>query len=137
MEVGFIQMCLALHDGRQVRYRDLFQALHNGPSFLIAQLIYFVMVMVGLALFILPGAYLGTRDTFYAFPYSKGRINLKQSFQESANFNQHMIWSLFWFLFLILLFNIAGASILGIGLMVTIPMSVVMKVHVYHQLNDG
>ena len=134
MEVGLIQICLALHDGKQVHYVDLFREIRLGINFLLVQFSYLVMVLGGLALVIVPGVYLGTKYTFYAFSFAEGNPNLKQSFQLSAVISQGSVWSLFWFSILILLFNIAGACILGIGLILTIPLSTLMKVNIYRQL---
>jgi uncharacterized membrane protein len=134
MEVGFIQICLALHDGKQVRYSDNFRELRFGVNFFFVQLAYFATVLVGLALLIVPGSYLGTRYTFYAFSFADGNPNLKQSFKQSAVTSHDSMWLLFWFSILILLFNIAGAGILGIGLIMTVPLSTLMKVNIYRQL---
>ena len=97
MEVGLIQICLALHDGKQVRYSDIFSELRLGVQFLFIQLFYSAMVLIGLALLIVPGAYLGTKYTFYAFSFAEGNLNLKQSFQQSAVISQDAMWFLFFF----------------------------------------
>jgi len=135
LEVGFIRLCLALHDGEKVQYSDLLQELRIGVNFLIVQLAYSFMVLIGLILLIVPGGYLGTKFTFHAYFFVEGHPTLKQSFQQSAKLSQNSMWFLFWFSVLIFLFNVVGASILGIGLIFTIPLSILMKVHVYRQLN--
>jgi len=134
MEVGFIQICLALYDGKQVRYADLFRELRLGVNFFLVQFVYFVIVLVGLALLIVPGVYLGTRFTFYAFSFAEGKPNLKQSFQESEVISRDSIGFLFWFSVLVILMNLAGASLLGIGLLLTVPLSILMKVDIYRQM---
>ena len=136
MEVGFFQICLAVCDGKQIRYSDIFSELRLGVQFLFIQLFYSAMVLVGLALLIVPGAYLGTKYTFYAFSFAEGNLNLKQSFQQSAVISRDAMWFLFWFSILLFCANIVGASILGIGLIITIPISVLMKAFLYQQLKD-
>jgi len=134
LEVGFIRICLDLHDGKQVVYSDLFRDLRLGANFLLIQLTYFVMVIVGLAFLVILGVYLGTKFTFYAYSFADGNPSLLQSFQQSAIISQEMLWFLMFFSINLLLFNIVGASVLGIGLIVTIPLTALMKVHVYRQL---
>jgi hypothetical protein len=136
MEVGFVQICLALHDRKQVRYSEIFSELHLGVHFLFVQLFYSVIVLIGVMLLIIPGAYLGTKYTFYAFSFAEGNLNLQQSFQQSAVISRDSMWFLFYFSILMLLFNVVGASILGIGLIISIPMSVLMKVFIYRQLKN-
>lgn len=137
MEIGLIRICLASHDGKQIRYSDIFRELHLGINFLFVQLIYFVMFLVGFVLLIAPGAYLSTKYTLYAFHFAEGRSNLKQSFQQSAVTSQGSWWFLFWFSVFIFLLNVLGASILGVGLMITVPLSVLMKTYIYCQLRDS
>ncbi|MEP7137613.1 MAG: hypothetical protein ABI904_22035 [Chloroflexota bacterium] len=45
-----------------------------------------------------------------------GNPNLKQSFQQSAGTSQESMWFLFQLSVLISLFNVLGASVLGLGL---------------------
>ena len=137
MEVGFVQICLAIHDGKQVFYSDIFRGLPLGARFLAVQLVYFVTVLVGLVLLVVPGVYFGTRFSLYGFYFVEGNPNLKQSFQQSVVTSQGSMWFLFWFSVLIFLFNILGASLLGIGLIVTIPLSGLMKTFVYRQLSNS
>jgi len=134
MEVGFMQICLGIHAGKQLRYADLFRELRFGAHFLFVQISYFSMVLVGLVLLIVPGAYLGTRYIFHAHIFAEGNRNLKQNFQLSAVLSQDSMWFLFWLSVLIMLMNLAGASLLGIGLLMTVPLSALMKVNIYLQL---
>jgi len=136
LEIGFIRLCLALHDGGKAQYSDLFHELRNGVKFLIVQLAYFSTVLIGSVLLIVPGGYLGTKFTFHAYFFLEGNPTLNQSFKKSANLSQNSMWFLFWFSALIFLFNLVGASILGIGLILTFPLSILMKVHIYRQLNN-
>lgn len=136
LEAGFIRLCLALHDGEKAQYPDLFHELRYGVNFLIVQLAYFFMVLIGLIFLIIPGGYLGTKFTFHAYFFVEGNPTLKQSFKKSAKLSQNSMWFLFWFSVLIFLFNIVGASILGIGLILTFPLSILMKIYVYRQLNN-
>ena len=135
MEIGLIRICLASHDGKQIHYLDIFRELHLGINFLFVQLVYFVMILVGLILLIVPGTYLGAKYTLYAFHFTDGYANLRQSFQQSAVISQGSWSFLFWFSVFIFLLNILGASILGVGLIITVPLSLLMKTSIYRQLN--
>jgi len=136
LEVGFIRICFAIHDGKQIAYSDIFQRLHLGAKFFLVQLIYFFTVLFGFVLLIVPGAYVGIKYSFYSLSFAEGLTDLKQSFRKSADISQSSMWSLSGFSIFSLLFNILGASILGVGLLVTVPVSVLMKVYIYQQLNS-
>jgi uncharacterized membrane protein len=137
LEVGFIQTCLVLHDGKPVSYSDIFRGLSLGVRFFTVQLVYFVTVLIGLVLLVVPGIYFGIRYSFYGFYLVKGNLDLKQSFQQSAVACQGSMRFLFWFYVLVFLFNILGASIFGLGLIVTIPLSTLMKAFIYRQLKEA
>jgi hypothetical protein len=136
LEVGRIQVCLALLDEKQVSYSDIFRGLHLGIKFFAAQSIYLVMVLVGLVLLIIPGIYFGIRYSLFGFYFVEGNSDLKQSFQQSAVTSQGSMRFLLLFFIIIFLLNILGASLLGIGLIVTIPLSVLMTTSIYRQLSE-
>lgn len=134
MEIGFIRICLAMHAGEQIHYSDIFRELHLGFNFLFVQLVYFVMILAGFVLLIVPGAYLAAKYALYAFYFADGYSNVKQSFQQSAVTSQGSWPFLLWFSLLSLLLNFLGASLLGVGLIITIPLSLLMKTSIYCQL---
>ncbi len=136
LEVGLIQICLALFDEKQVSYSDIFRGLHFGAKFFVAQFIYCVAVLVGLILLIIPGIYFGVRYFLFGFYFVQGTSDLKHSFQQSAVANQGSMRFLSLFFIIIFLLNILGASLLGVGLIVTIPLSVMMTTSIYRQLGE-
>jgi uncharacterized membrane protein len=95
------------------------------------------MILADFLLLIVPGAYLAAKHALYAFYFADGYLNLKQSFQRSAATGQGSWSFLLWFSVLILLLNFLGASLLGAGLIITIPLSLLMKTSIYCQLRAG
>jgi uncharacterized membrane protein len=134
LEVGFIQVCLALLDEKQVSYSDIYRGLNLGIKFFAVQLVYFLIVLVGLVMLIVPGIYFGTRYSLFGFYLIEENSDLKQSFQQSAATSQNSIGLLFLFFLMVILLNIGCASLLGIGLLVTIPISTLMMGSIYRQL---
>lgn len=134
MEIGFIRICLASYDGKEIRFTDIFSGLQLGINFLLAQLINTVITIVGFLLLVIPGAYLSAKYAFYAFHFAEASPTLIQSFQQSAIITQRSMLFVVWFSFLILVINILGASILGVGLIATVPLSVLMKASIYRQM---
>jgi hypothetical protein len=137
IEAGWVRVCLALYDGGEPAFADIFGHLALGPWFLAAQLIYLFLVLVGLALLVVPGLYLGTRFALFGFPLATGEADLIRSFQRSALLTTGTRLSLFGALLSLLIFNVLGACLLGIGLFVTLPLSVLILTAVYRQLSPG
>ena len=83
LEIGFIRICLASYDGKEIHFRDVFRELRLGINFFFVQLVYLAITVAGLVCLVLPGAYLGAKYAFYAFHFAEGDRTLKQSFQLS------------------------------------------------------
>jgi uncharacterized membrane protein len=133
--VGFLQICLALCDGEKPTYADAFTQLILGPKFLAGQMLYLLMILIGLLLLVVPGIYLGVRYALFGFCLATGETNLMRSFQRSAILSTGSKTYLLWILVFLLALNVLGASLLGIGLFITIPLSVLMMTTIYRQLS--
>jgi hypothetical protein len=135
IEVGLLAMGLALHDGRAPTFRDAFAHLALGPRFLAAQILYLLMVVIGLAVLVAPGICLGVRYTLFGFCMADGEANLIRSFQKSAVLSTGAEAYLLRMLLVLVALNLLGASVLGIGLFVTLPLSVLVLATVYQRLS--
>ncbi|HSY32941.1 MAG TPA: hypothetical protein VLA42_13205 [Verrucomicrobiae bacterium] len=135
VEVGFLRICLALCDGGEPRYADAFTQLTLGPKFLAGQMLYLLMMVTGLLLLVVPGIYLGVRYALFGFCLATGETNLMRNFQHSAILSMGSKTYLLWILVFLLVLNVLGASLLGIGLFITVPLSVLMMTTIYRQLN--
>lgn len=135
VEVGFLQICLVLCDGGKPTYADAFTQLTLGPKFLAGQMLYLLMMVIGLLLLVVPGIYLGVSYALFGFCLATGETNLMRSFQHSAVLSTGSKTYLLWILVFFLVLNVLGASLLGIGLFITVPLSVLMMTTIYRQLN--
>lgn len=136
IEVGFLKIGLALYNGGEPTFADAFRHLAWGPKFLAGQVIYLLMVAVGLVLLIVPGLYLGVRYGLFGFCMVTGEADLLHSFQHSAILSAGTQASLLAILVSLLVLNGLGASLLGLGLFVTVPLSVLMMTAVFQQLSE-
>jgi hypothetical protein len=84
VELGLLQICRALRDGKVPAFADAFAYLPLGPKFLAAQILYLLMVVIGLLLLIVPGVYLGVRYALVGFCFADGETDLRRCFQQSA-----------------------------------------------------
>jgi hypothetical protein len=135
VEVGFLQICLALYDGAEPTFADTFTSLALGPKFLAGQVLYLLMVVIGLPLLVFPGAYLGLRYGLFAFCMAAGETSLTRSFRRSSILSTGRKVYLLGIFVTLFALNALGASLLGIGLFITVPVSVLMMTAVYRCLN--
>jgi hypothetical protein len=134
MQVGFIQACLDLYDGKTPKFIDIFRSLNRGLNFLIGQMLYWLITAGGLVLLILPGIYFGVRYIFLGFCQVENQEGLRESLGHSAIRSRGNIAYLLAVTLSLLLLNILGACLLGIGLFVTIPFSSLMMAAIHRQL---
>lgn len=135
IEVGFLQICLALYDGGEPTFADTFKHLALGPKFLAGQLLYLLVVVVGLLFLVVPGVYLSLRYGLFGFCMAAGETNLTRAFQQSAILSTGTKTYLLRICVALLVLNALGASLLGLGLFITAPLSVLMMTAVYRQLS--
>lgn len=134
IEVGFVKACLALHAGSVPVFADAFRDVSLGLKFLAGQILYGLIILAGLVLLVIPGLYLGARYTFVGFCQLEGQESLRGSFAQSALLSTGNMAPLMAIIGSLLLFNVIGACLLGVGLLVTIPLSVLTMTAVYKQL---
>ena len=134
MELGLLQICRALRDGKAPAFAETFAYLRLGPKFLAAQILYLLMVVIGLLLLVVPGVYLGVRYALWGFCFADGERNLLRCFQQSAIRGKGATSALLWILVTLLVLNLLGASLLALGLSITVPLSVLVMTDVYRQL---
>jgi hypothetical protein len=135
IEVGLIKISFAVYDGQEPTFSDLFAHLALGLKFLAGQLLYGLIIVVGLVLLLVPGFYLGVRYAWFGFCMADGEANMVESFRESAIMSAGQTASFLAIFAALLVFNLLGASLLGLGLLVTIPLSLLMLSAVYRQLS--
>jgi hypothetical protein len=134
LEIGILRIGLALYDGRKPKFSDLFVGMALGPKFLVAQLLYLAVVLIGLVLLIVPGVYLGARFGFLGLVLVTGEPDLMSSFRRSAALSAGVTLDLMVAFMSLFLLNVLGACLLGVGLFITVPVSVLMLVGLYRQL---
>jgi hypothetical protein len=135
LEVGLLQVCLALYDGEEPTFADSFAHLALGPKFLAGQTLYLLAALIGLLLLVVPGVYLGVRYALFGFCMAAGETNLVRSFQQSAILSTGEQGYLLRVFFVLFVLNVIGASLLGLGLFITVPVSLLMMTAVYRKLS--
>ncbi len=133
--LGVIRITLKFVDHETVEFGDLFSAAGYFFSYLIASILYGLMVGIGTILLIVPGIIVAV--IFYMYQYSIVDRGLGpiEALKRSAELTRGVRWDLFLFMLLLAGINILGALALGVGLLVTTPTTMVALAHAYRQLD--
>lgn len=135
VELGLLQICRSFSDGKAPKFADTFAHLPWGPRFLAAQILYLLLVVIGLLFLVVPGVYLGVRYALFGFCFADGEPNVLGCFRQSAILSKGATIGLLWILAALLVLNVLGASLLALGLFITVPLSVLVMTDIYRQLN--
>jgi hypothetical protein len=137
MIVGLHVMALKSVDGGVPRVDDLFGSLALGPAYLLALALYCVAVGLGFALLIVPGIYLAIRYCLFAqiiTDKSAGALAALRNAAVLARGNWLQLGALF---LIALLLNMVGAAILGFGLVISFPVSLLAIAGFYRSLQPA
>ena len=135
IEVGLLRISLALENGRNPRLADAFNHFNLAPGFLAGQLLYLAMVLAGLVILVVPGIFLAARFALFGFQIAAGKGGVLRSFKQSWNLTRGATGRLAAPLVTLFVFNLLGAALLGVGLFVTVPISVLMMASVDRHLS--
>jgi hypothetical protein len=121
--VGIQSIALQVVDGFVPTLRCLPAMLDHGPSFLLALCVYTVAVACGLLLLVAPGVYVAVRYALFGHILASRRVSGLEALREAGALSQGRWWKVCGFLLLLLALNLAGAALLGLGLLVSFPVS--------------
>jgi hypothetical protein len=137
MLVGLHVMALKSVDDEIPRVGDLFGSLERGPAYLLALSIYCLAVSGGLVLLIVPGIYLAIGYCLFAQVITDTSASALAALRKAAALahgNWAPLGALFFIAFLV---NIAGTSLLGIGLIISFPVSLLAITGFYRSLQPA
>jgi Tfp pilus assembly protein PilF len=120
---GFVAVSSRLIKGQGVRFGDFFDGFQFLVTLALLGMVTQVLVVLGLLLLVVPGVYLVVGLMLAPWFVLDRRVG----FWEALNLSRravHPHWfELFGLLLLIILINLSGALALGLGLLITIPVS--------------
>lgn len=134
--IGFvwIRLALSLHDGSRPAASDALPSLPRFLSFLLATVLFGLIVAAGLVLLILPGVVIAARLGFYGFVMAEESLSPVDALRKSFEITRGATVDLVLFGFLLLTLNVLGAVALGVGLFATVPASALAAAFVYRRL---
>ena len=134
--MGFATVGLIASGGEKVTFGDFFKKFNRFFHFLVAMILYSVIVVIGLILLIFPGIIWGLKYSMYPFMVlDKGAFGwtaLKLSDQATYGYK----WDLFGIYAALIIITIAGALAIGLGLFIAIPLTWIAQAYVYRKITE-
>ncbi len=132
--VGFTIITLKLAKGESASYSDVMPKLGLVWRYLVANILSGLLIVIGFILLIVPGIYLMLRYSMVRYSILDG-AGITDSLRRSAHMTVGAKWHLLGFFIVLILLNILGAILLLVGLLVTIPVTMIAYAHVYQKLH--
>ena len=131
--IGATRITLRLAQGHAVHYRDLMPPPPLIWPYVAAAVLSGLAVLGGLILFIIPGIWVALRLSMVRFEVIEG-ARIRESLNKSWALTRGHSGRLALFALSALLLNLAGALALLVGLLVTIPVTMIAYAHIYQKL---
>ena len=133
--LGIMRIGLAAHEGRQVSVQMLFgESWKTVLQYAIVAILTGILTFIGLVLLIVPGIIVSMMLLFAPLILLDRHVPGIEAMKESRRITEGHRMNLFLFCLLIGLLNAAGAIVFFVGLLVTVPVSLLAFVYAYKQV---
>ena len=132
-----VKIGLRLYDNQKIgSYDFLAFNLSTFFKFLLAYILYTIMIIIGFVLLVVPGLYLALKYQFFQFLIIERNMDPIKAFKESGKITDGSKWNLFFLALIFLVIVGIGALALLVGLFVAIPIIIVAWAYVYKKLSS-
>ena len=133
ISMGLVNITLKFVDGKKPEFKDLYY-ITKLFNFILASIIRGLIIVAGFIFFIIPGIILSIKLQFVEYFIVDKKMDAVDSIKASWEITKGVKWNLFLLGLLFGLINILGFLCLLIGLVITVPLSMVAEAYVYRKL---
>jgi len=134
IEMGLVSFALKAHDGvEKATFHDLWHP-HSFWKYVGVKILTGIIIVIGLILLIVPGVIAILTLLFATYLVIDRNLGPIEAMKESARMTKGHRWNLFLLILALLGINILGAIALLVGLLVSIPVSILAVAHAYRTL---
>jgi uncharacterized membrane protein len=135
--MGWVRISLNIVGGRPAGVSDMWERLDLFVPYVVAAIIFSVMVGIGFILLIVPGVYLALTFGFYGFNVMDKEMGALDALKRSVELTRGRKWKLLAFWVTILFLNLLGLILLVVGVLVTAGVSLIAVGYVYRSLEGA
>lgn len=139
MALATTTVALVIMHGHKPGYDDLLTGFKSWKiiwHFVVAEILYAIIVLLGLICFIFPGIYIAIRLRFFRFMIVEDEnLGPIDALKKGWAMTRGKFWKLFWLTVVLLGINILGALLLLVGLLFTIPFTILAGAFLYKQMS--
>ena len=135
IQMGAIKIALKYRDGEKVEFANMFDGFAILPAFMAAAVLKALAVGFGLMFLIVPGIVIAIRFWFFGYMVVDEERGPIEAIQRSITITEGVGVDLFLFGLLLIGINFLGLLAFGLGLFVTVPVTILATAYVYRYLN--
>jgi uncharacterized membrane protein len=132
----FISICLKITDEGSARFGDLFEPLPLFFNFVGAMILMHIAIGIGLIFLIVPGIFILAILFFVPYVVVDEKRGILQSLARNMELTKGIRLQLFLFILVLIVVNVLGVLALGVGLLVTFPVTYLASAYVYRRVNS-
>ncbi|PZU93728.1 MAG: hypothetical protein DCF32_23100 [Leptolyngbya sp.] len=134
LTAGYYFVAFQIARNRDAVFNDFFQGFNKFLPIFLVSLVSTILTAIGFVLLVLPGIYLAVAYLFAQPLVIDKNADFWQAMETSRQLITKKWFSFFGLLLLIFLLNVGGFILLGVGLLVTIPLSVCIIAAAYEDI---
>lgn len=134
LSLGFTKIMLLLVQDKFVEVADMFNNFRPFLSYFVASFLYGIAITLGLLLLVLPGIFIAIRFQFYPYFILEENVSSFTALQKSYYLSQNLTLELFLFGVAVVVLNVAGILLFGVGIILTYPLTTMATAVVYKSL---
>lgn len=123
LSAGFFLVAKNSDSGNEITFNDFWQGFNFWLTLAIVSVVSGILVMLGVFLLVIPGLYLAVSYLMITPFIVLAGFEFWDAMEASRKLITRNFWNMLGFVLLLLALNIAGLLFLGIGVLVTIPIS--------------
>ena len=124
---------IKLIDEKEAVYADFWRPQSNFWFYVLATLLYGLIIGVGTLLLVVPGIIFGLMFMFYGYVMVEKGLGPIEALKESKRLSAGVKWDLFLFSLLAIALNLLGVVALFVGVLVTMTITFIALAHIYRQ----
>ncbi len=132
--IGWVKLLLKLKDGVHTSLHELVEHVSLFWKYVGSTILLILGAGVGLIFLVVPGIYFILRYYFVTMLVIDKNLSIKEAFKESSLMTDGVKWKILVFLLASVGLNILGVLALGVGLLVSAPVTMLAYIHIYRQL---
>jgi len=131
--IGFTRIAFKLAKEEHTVYADIIPPWDLVWRYALASLLSGLIIGLGFLLLIIPGIYFALRFSMVRFAILEG-AGVKESLRKSSAMTEGKKWHILGFFIVFAVINILGAMLFLVGLLITVPVTLIAYAEVYRHL---